>query len=198
MKKGLLLLSVLCFAFLGFSQEAQQAEEIKDLTNGTISEQYDYIHKKSNNYQDFKVIKKEELRILKINVLDSLNEQKEAIRTYKTEINNRNNQISSDRQKMIAMDDKMTQTIQEKDSIIFFGSLISKGAYKSIMWGIVGALLLVSLIFAFRAFQNGIAKKEAKSALAVIQEEFDIHTKRSLEREQKLNRALQDERNKNI
>lgn len=198
MKKGLLLLSVLCFAFLGFSQEAQQAEEIKDLTNGTISEQFDYIHKKSNNYQDFKVIKKEELRILKINVLDSLNEQKEAIRTYKTEINNRNNQISSDRQKMIAMDDKMTQTIQEKDSIIFFGSLISKGAYKSIMWGIVGALLLVSLIFAFRAFQNGIAKKEAKSALAVIQEEFDIHTKRSLEREQKLNRALQDERNKNI
>lgn len=198
MKKSLLFIGVLCLALAGYTQEGVEVVEMKDLTNGTISEQFEYINKKSNNYQDFKVIKKDELRILRINVLDSLNAQKKAIQTYKAEIQSRNAQISSDKQKMIELSDQMSLTNQEKDSINFFGTLLSKGTYKSIMWGIVGGLLLVLLFFAFRAFQNGVDKKEAKSALAVIQEEYDLHTKRSLEREQKLNRALQDERNKHI
>ncbi len=196
MKKILVLISLLVVTFVSFSQEP--TAPLKNLTNGTVSEQFDYINKISNNYQDFKVIKKDNMRILKINVLDSLNEKNEAIQTYLLEIDNRNQQINSLKEKLIEANNNITTTTEEKDSISFFGSLIKKDKYKSIMWGIVGLLSLILAFFGLRSFQNGVAKKEAKSALAIVQEELDQLTKRSLEREQKLMRDLQDERNKHF
>ena len=198
MKKMFLLLVIMSLVSIGFSQEAAEVEDMKDLTNGTVQEQFDYITTKSGNYQEYKVVKKESLKKLKINVLDTLNQKNKSLETYRLEIENRNKQISDSREQMIALDEQMQATNNQKDSINFFGSSMKKAAYKSIMWSIVGVLSLVLLFFAFRAFQNGVAKNEAKSALQTIQEEYDLHMKRSLEREQKLNRALQDEKNKHI
>ena len=52
------------------------------------------------------------------------------------------------------------------------------------------------LFFIFKFFKNNVITKEAKNNLIDVEQELDAHRKKSLEREQKLRRQLQDEINK--
>jgi len=78
----------------------------------------------------------------------------------------------------------------------FFGSQMSKAGYNTMVWAIAGALLLGLLFFIFK-FKNGnILTKQAQRKLEDLEQGFDDYKRKSLEKEQKLGRQLQDERNK--
>jgi hypothetical protein len=65
------------------------------------------------------------------------------------------------------------------------------------MWGIIGVLTILWLIFTYRFRASNAITKEAKIKLAETEQEFEEHRKRALEREQQVRRKLQDEINKN-
>jgi hypothetical protein len=54
---------------------------------------------------------------------------------------------------------------------------------------------LAFFIYKFRS--SNTLTQQAKSALADLEEEYEQHRRRALEREQKISRELHDERNKN-
>ena len=87
-------------------------------------------------------------------------------------------------------------TRKEKDSMALFGMQMSKSGYNVLMWGIIGLLLAMLIFFIFKFKSSNSITKQAKKALAEIEEEFDEHRKTALEREQKVRRQLQDEINK--
>jgi hypothetical protein len=64
------------------------------------------------------------------------------------------------------------------------------------MWSIIGALLALLIFFVYKFNNSNVVTKEAKLALAEMEEEFEEHRKVALEREQKVRRQLQDEINK--
>ncbi len=65
-----------------------------------------------------------------------------------------------------------------------------------LMWTAIGILLLLLIIFIIRFKASNAITVKAKENLATMQDEFEEHRKRSIEREQKLRRELQDEINK--
>ena len=91
---------------------------------------------------------------------------------------------------------KLGATTVEKDSMSFFGIQISKGGYNVIMWIIVLILLVLFMLFVVRFRRSNILTQEAKLALAELETEYEEHRRKSLEREQKISRKLQDELNK--
>ena len=73
MSKVYFLLFVLSLSVSSIS--AQEAKQELSLTNSSVKEKFNYLMINSNNYQDFKVVKKSWLSTVKRQVLDSLEKQ---------------------------------------------------------------------------------------------------------------------------
>lgn len=85
----------------------------------------------------------------------------------------------------------------EKKSVSFFGTLISKTTYAFIMWGIVIVLALLLGVFIYKFRNSNSITSESRKALEILEAEYEEHRRNSIEREQKVRRQLQDEINKN-
>ncbi|MBC9798378.1 tRNA (guanine-N1)-methyltransferase [Sinomicrobium weinanense] len=166
------------------------------LTEGNVNNQFEFIIQRSNNYQEYKVVKKNWLYTLKKNTLDSLarveKELAEAINLTKTQ----KSEIESLQGELKENQDHVASLTNERDSISFFGALIDKSAYKATMWGIVALLTAVLLFFIYKFRNSNVITQDARKALEDLENEYEDHRKKALEREQKVRRQLQDEINK--
>ena len=184
--------------FIGsFSINAQEGEEKKlSLDGGSVDDQFEYVIKKSGRYQEYKVVKRVWMDKLRRNVADSLVKIKSETQQLLSQIDTQQGEISSLKTELETTNSTLNQTNKEKESISFFGSLINKSAYKTIMWGIVVILTVLLLTFIYKFRNSNIITQEARGSLADLEQEFEQHRRRALEREQKLSRQLQDELNK--
>jgi len=195
--------SLLAFSFLlfcgstAFAQQDQDEEELS-LDGGPLQSQFEYLIEESNNYQQYEVIPKDWMQTFKGSLSDSLD-------AINLRFDNLNKQIDSQQQTIEDLESRLGSTKSQleetqttMDSMHFVGSVpMKKPIYRVVMWSIIGGLLLLLLVFIFRFNRNNRVTKEMKGRLSEVQEEMDTQKKRSLEREQKLSRELQDERNRN-
>ncbi|WP_196885698.1 tRNA (guanine-N1)-methyltransferase [Aureivirga sp. CE67] len=177
------------------AQETPSAEGLS-LNKGPIKNQFDYVIQKSNNYKQFKVVERTWLNQLKGHVLDSLKLSQEKLNKVNTIVDKQKNEISSLKSKLENTNGELSSINQEKDSITFVGMQMTKSSYKTFMWSIVAVLVILLVFFISKFKRSNVVTVQAKKDLEEIQEEFDAHRKRALEREQKIMRKLQDEINK--
>lgn len=177
---------------------AQQAPQANpgSLESGTIQSQFDYINSVSNNYEEYKVVRRAHLDRIKSNVTDSL-------KVFKDQLVTLNNQLTEQKTSMDQLNGSLTTTQTElqaaldmKDSFSFMGLYIHKSTYTSMMWGIVIVLGVALLFFIYRFKRNYSVTAEIRKTLEETREEFEQHRRNTLERERKLNRQLVDEMNK--
>ncbi|WP_255462732.1 tRNA (guanine-N1)-methyltransferase [Galbibacter sp. BG1] len=196
MTRKIILTATTLIVLTIFSANAQEGDKKLSLTEGSIDNQFEYIFEEANNYQDYKVVKRNWLLLLKKNTLDSvarlereLASSEELTGTQKAKIDSLNKQLAS-------TNEQLTNVTEEKDSISFFGALINKPAYKGIMWGIIALLTLILGLFIYKFKNANVVTQEARKSLAELEEEYEEHRRKALEREQKARRQLQDEINK--
>jgi len=158
------------------------------------------LERKSGNYRangiQYEVVKITDLYKTKDNVFDSIDTANKTIKDLSATITANDAEIESLNGKLQETTNKLNSVTEEKDSISFFGILISKGTYNFILWSIIFGLLLLLLFFIYRFRNSNFLTQQAKSALAELEEEYQNHRRRALEREQKISRQLQDELNK--
>ena len=196
MKKN--LTSLFLVIILGFQVSAQEATETGSLNEGTITSQFDYLNSISNNYQEYKVVKKTHLEEIRSNVLDSLNVFKNQLATVNQDLTTRQAKIG-DLEKQVTETNKQLEVAEAaRDNFEFLGMPIHKTAYVTMMWTIVGILAAAFLFFLFRYSQSHRVISRAKKDLAETIEEFEQHRKNTLERERKLKRELVDAMNGKI
>ena len=170
------------------------------LNNGTIKEQYDYLMKISNRYEDKKIIKIKSLKRFESNVKDSLNLVKKNLSDTKIVTSTQKTEIDSLKNELESVKMKLDETVNSKDSMSLLGMQFPKATYNTIMWVLIlGSLVIAGLCF-FLFKRSHIVTVETKETLVDVREEFDTHRKNALVREQKLARKLQDEviKNKSI
>lgn len=171
-------------------------EEKLPLKGGSIDNQFEYVIRKSNRYQEYKVVKTNWLYTLKANTIDSLNSVKKQLSDTEQIVNNQEKEIDILKTNLSDTNSNLDKTKLEKDSMSLFGLQMSKIGYNLLMWSIIGGLLAFLLLFIYKFKNSNVITRNAKLALAETEEEFDAHRKRALEREQKVMRRLQDEINK--
>lgn len=194
--KYLLVTAVLLTcSFTTFSQNNTE-EETLSLDEGSIDNQFEYVIRRSNNYQDFKVIKKDWLYKLKAHTIDSLKAVHKDLADTKILVDTQSKEISDLKSSLESTQTNLENTRSEKDNIGLFGMQMSKGSYKAIMWFIIACLLILLGIFIYKFKNSNDITRQAKKNLADIEEEFEEHRKTAVEREQKVRRQLQDEINK--
>ncbi len=185
---------LLSFSFLT-AQTKTETDKLS-LNSGTIDSQFEYVIRKSNNYQEYKVVKKNWLYTLKSHTIDSLKAVHKQLADTKQIVNNQSNEINVLKTNLADTKGTLDATNLEKDSMSLFGIQMSKTGYNVLMWSIIGGLLAMLLFFIYRFNNSNAITRNAKKQLAETEEEFEEHRKRALEREQKVMRRLQDELNK--
>lgn len=188
MKNRLLIVII---AFLSFN-EATLAQREGSLNSGTISSQFDYLNAVSNNYQEFKVVKKSNLDKLRSNVTDSLTVFKDELAKINVDLKQKQDQIASLETQVSEVQGHLQKAEEARDSFTFLGIPIHKSAYSSLMWTIVFCLLGAFLFFLFQYRQSHNVISKARKDLEETREEFEQHRKNTLERERKLKRELVD------
>lgn len=194
--KHIFLLVVLSFSVIANAQNVAKNAKLK-LKEGSIQEQFEFILKNSNKYQDYKVVKRAWIEKLQKNVADSINAVRKDFNAEVAKVATQQTEIDKLKTDLAAVNQKIEDLNTEKDSMSLLGMQLSKGSYQTLMWGIIGVLTILWLFFTYRFKSSNAITKAAKAKLAETEEEFEEHRKRALEREQQVRRKLQDEINKN-
>ncbi|WP_439127478.1 hypothetical protein [Polaribacter sp.] len=184
---------IVAFFFISTTTFVAQENTIEDTS---LNGQFDKIYRTSTSYQTYKVIGKERFLQLKQNVLDSLAASKKTIKEKNKQLSEKENIIQSTQEVLTKTKTDLDNALKKENSISLFGMQLSKLTYNLILWTIVLLLLLALAYFIFRFTRSNVLTKKAEGNLTYVEQEFEQHRKKSLEREQKLRRQLQDEINK--
>ena len=162
----------------------------------SLSKQFEQVYRRSSSYKDFKVIRKSTFQNLKKNTLDSIKIIDEKLKIESQKNTRLEQEISSVAKIRLEQNLELSEAILEKNTISFVGLKLKKNTFKIIIWGIFLTLIIIICYLAYKLKDGVRITSQAKKELTRVEEEFNSYKKKSLVRDQKLRRQLQDEINK--
>ena len=129
--------------------------------------------------------------------MDTLGTFESKISALNTEIDTQKNEIASLSQNLSKTKEELALSQKKENGIEILGLLTQKATYNTIMWSIIGALLLALIFFIYKFKNSHSVTREAQLKLAETEIEFEKHRQTRIEEQQQLRRKLQDEINKN-
>lgn len=151
---------------------------------------------RSGAWQNFKMLDRGKLAAFQRSMTDSINGVRSQLVAEKQKVKENEATIKELNDKITEIQAALDQTKDQKDSVSFFGALVSKGLYNTIMWGIVLALVSLLVLYIYKFSNGNVVTKKSINDLNELQEEYENYRKAAIEREQKVRRQLQDEINK--
>jgi len=187
-----LLITLLIFTAFTLKSNAQDSIS----KTNPIQQEFQELIESSNNYQEYKVVNYDDLIDLRDNTNDYIQELKDQITVGKNTADQQEEEIANLEGELKTTQQNLQKVTEEKDNIVFLGMPLTKGTYMAMMWGIVAILILALLFFIYKFKNSNAVTKEAKKRLDDTERDFDDYKKKALEKEQRLGRLLQDEKNK--
>jgi hypothetical protein len=193
MKRAALLLIGILTIINTFSQTANDA---LNNDNQTLRERYLLMKTKSQNYQEYKVIKENLLDGVWKIVLDSVNAKQAAIRKSKEEINSLQAELNKNVELLKTKEESMKDIVQASTHITVLGIDFDKGFFA----GMVGIILLIAglviagVIYSMKVLRKNLSEKE--DLANTISSEYEDYKRKAMDKQTKLSRELQNERNK--
>jgi hypothetical protein len=189
----LLLMMVLLVAGSAFAQTAEDA--LKN-DKQTLRERYLVMKMKSQNYQEYKVIKENILDGMWKIVLDTMTAKQAAIRKSQSEINNLQAQLDKNIETLKAKEDSMNDIVYASTHIRVLGIDFDKGFFAG-MFGailIIAGLVLAGVLYSMKVLKKNLNEKEELAS--AISNEYEDYKRKAMDKQTKLSRELQNERNK--
>ncbi len=187
---------VLPLLFINLFVFSQTNSNDASLKNGTIEEQFEYVLKKSSNYQNYKVVKRSSLNTLKSHVIDSLKKEKRALIESKVLIEKQKKDYLSLQQELQNINEQLNEVTKSKDTIKLLGIPLKRDTFKTLIWSLLFILAFALLYFVYLFKNSNKITQQSLTDYNELENEYNTSRARALEREQVLNRKLQDELNK--
>jgi len=162
----------------------------------TLDGQFGKMITDSETYKEFRVIKSTNLYRMKRSVKDSLNAVKATLETSLAKEKTQNEEIERLNGILGETNENLQTVSNSKNSIDFLGIQMTKSAYKTMMWSIIGGLLALLLYFIYSFTRSNASTSQTKNRLDKVVSEFEAYKKRTLDKEQQIMRRLQDELNR--
>jgi hypothetical protein len=194
--RRIILVVLACTEFtLAQSQPAMVALEGK---NKPLQERYFLMKTKSETYQDFKVIKESIMDGVWKIVNDSLSKREKQLEEANTKIKSLQNEVTTVHATLKSKEDSMADVVFGSKHINVMGMNFSKGYFLAFV--ALGATAFLATVFLLLARIKTMLAfvKESKVIVASMSNEFEDYKRKSFEKQTKLNRELQTERNKLI
>ncbi|WP_256012879.1 hypothetical protein [Desertivirga xinjiangensis] len=172
------------------------AQDTTKVIDRSLNGQYTELLKKSWSQQGYKVVNQARLANLWKNVQDSLKAERARYAPLQARISSQEKTISDLRAEADANEKNLEQSQASVNEISFLGMAMDKSAYNTIMWG---AVILLAAALAIVIFTAGKSIREAKYRRQLFDEvsaEYQSFKVKANEKEKKLARELQTERNR--
>jgi hypothetical protein len=159
-------------------------------TDKSLNGQYQYLLTKVYYYQQPLI------GAFHKSIMDSLNQARHALKVAKDSLALQNKTIDSLHTSIKTDDATLSESNSKDNSISLLGIAMDKDVYSLIMWGVVIILAIITFVVVSR---SGSSSKEAKYRMQLyneLEEEFKAYKAKANEKEKKLARELQTERNK--
>ncbi|QKJ31559.1 hypothetical protein HQ865_17915 [Mucilaginibacter mali] len=160
-------------------------------TDKSLNGQYQYVLTKTYRYQQPMIA------ALWKNINDTLAAAKKQLKDTQAKLSAQNQSISSLQNDVKSKDQAINETTSRQNDISLLGIYMSKTAYNLLMWGLVAGLGLALMIVILRTAGNVREAKYRTKLYEELNEEFVAYKAKANDKEKKLARELQTERNKN-
>jgi hypothetical protein len=188
-----ILLILLFVASLAYAQPAVKAIEDKELG---LQERYQVMKAGSQTYENYKVIRENILDGFWKITLDSVRDIKKTLAASNAEIGSLKIEIQSLKDSIKTQQASVEDILFDSTHINVLGIPFSKSVFIVIVASIIGALIfLVATVFARMKYLNSLANEKALIATSITNE-FEEYKKKALDKQTKLSRELQNERNR--
>lgn len=174
--KNLLLISALFFSVTLASGQTKMPEE---LTTATISGQIEYVEDHTRIYDNFRAIREDIYQKLNNNILDSLSAEKGRVAELKGSTANLNSRTDSLNTLLSSTRRQLDEVTDTKNKIRVLGLEINKTAYNTIMWILVGGLILLMAIGFLIFKRNLVVLLRTEKDLKELKDEFAAYRQSS-------------------
>lgn len=198
--KKLIIRSVLIVIFSGSicigKAQTSNTNIAQVIIDPSLQGQYKELLEKSNSIKDYRVVKAAKLSSFWRNSMDTIKNERRELAKAKIQLQTQAKAIKALNQDLAINDKSLAESKAMIDEVKFLGISVSKSSYQIIMWGLILALSGGLGIITFLA--KGY-RKEATYRITLFQdlsEEFQTHKIKANEKEKRLARELQTEKNK--
>lgn len=187
LRKYLLVIIITSVPILTFAQ----TKSIVSATDSTgIKGQFEYLYKKSNTFEQYKVIQISDYNKLKQNATDSIRTYKKEAINHLNETKSLNNKLETINAEVAQLKEELSTTQNMQNSINLLGIAVNKKAYSLIMWGVIFCLAIICTVLFLMYKRGHQVVTEARTRLKEVQEDLEKLRKSAILREQTLGNEL--------
>lgn len=162
----------------------------------SLEQQFESLKENSENYKVYKVIKRTELESFWSVVNDSINNTKDKLTVTNQKINSQQAEISELNSKIEGQKEEIDGLQHATSHIEVMGMDFSKEGYSIANFTIIIILIAGLGLLYYKYTHNHKVAKSKVLAFQKLDSEFEEYKKNSLEKQMKLRRELQTERNR--
>ncbi|MGY3053930.1 preprotein translocase subunit SecG/Sec-independent protein translocase protein TatA [Pedobacter sp. UYEF25] len=165
-------------------------------TDPSLNGQYRFMLSKSKSLYGSRLINPNRLSVLWRSVTDTLKKERKELAQANEKINSQKNASSSLESEISTKQNALATATAAVNEIKFLGIPFQKNTYSVLVWSII---ILLAIALGVIIFQSGKYRQEAKYRTDLYQEvadEFQNHKVKAKDKEMRLARELQDERNR--
>jgi len=161
-----------------------------------LNNSFQQLKSKAQTYKDYKVIKETTLNVFWKLVEDTLAFNAKRINEAKQEIASLKTQIAQVKAEVQKREEAVAEIVFDSTHITFFGIGFHKAVFKSIVLIVLASLAGLLALAVMRGVFQYRSLKEKSEAVLLLNSEFEEYRHRAVEKQMKLSRELQNERNK--
>ncbi len=188
---------VLIFGLLAIQsvrgQVSVDAEKEKELS---LKERFLLMKSKSQSFHEYKVIKENVLDGVWKIIQDSINSKNSGIHAAKASVAHLERELSNSKNVMKTKEESVAGIIHDSTHINVFGVDVNKTAFISFVVILLGGLVFLLVLVSGKLKLMYSTLKERAESLKIVNTEFEEFKHKALEKQIKLSRELQNERNK--
>jgi hypothetical protein len=190
------VLFVLLVWLLAFQVSFSQSEPETLQENPSLHERFLYMKSKSQSYGAYKVVKESVLDGVWKIAQDTIAAKEASIKQIQANINKLKGELNQSIETVKAKEKSMEEITHASTHINVIGIDFNKSTFITTVAVIVAGLLVMLGLLIGRMKLQSNSLSERNLAVSALTHEFEEYKQRAMERQTKLSRELQDERNK--
>lgn len=198
MNKFLFPLLTLVMINLSFMQTNAQVKLPVDSAKAdpSLRGQYELMLAKSKTVSTYKLINPYRLSSFYKSVTDSIRKERNTYKTANAKVAEQAKTITDLNNQIKGNENSLASSNSKVNEINFLGISFAKGTYNTIVWTLIIVLALGFTFVTIRSAKNTHEAKYRTGLYEEISQEYQAYKVKANEKEKKLARELQDERNK--
>lgn len=193
MKKILsLIIAVFLIALSGKAQLTNDTSK----TDPSLRGQYQLMLSKSKTLNGYKLVNPNRLSAFWQNLRDTIATSNKQLAAVRKKLNEQEKEILMLKKDISGTESSLANTNARLNEITFLGISFTKSNYNIVVWGLITALVVALTIVILRSAKHIHESKYRSTLYEEISQEYQSYKVKANEKEKKLARELQDERNK--